>query len=331
MRQRALVATATAVALAIAVGLSLAVGSRGIEPLVVWDALWSFDSTNPDHLTVRQLRMSRTAIGILAGAALAVAGVLMQSLTRNPFADPGLLGINAGAAFAVVLGLAFAGITSFTGQVWLAFAGAGVAAVAVYTIGARGTAAGTPVRLALAGVALTALLTSTTYAILITNDSTLNQFRFWVVGSLTGRQDNDITPLVVVVAAGLTVGFVAARSLEAIALGDDAARALGVRIGATRVVIVVIVTLLAGAATAAAGPLIFVGLAVPHVVRAMVGVSLPWLLAVSAMGGGVLLLVCDVIGRVIASPSEVAVGITTAAIGGLLFAVLARRMRVVEL
>ncbi|MEX0913339.1 MAG: iron ABC transporter permease, partial [Demequina sp.] len=289
MRQRALVAVVTGLALAVSIGLSLAVGARGIDPSVVWDSLWSFDTTNPDHLTVRELRMSRTVIGLLAGSALAVAGALMQSLTRNPFADPGLLGINAGAALAVVIGLAFFGLNSFTGQVWLAFLGAGLAAIAVYAIGARGAAAGAPVRLALAGVALTALLTSITYAILVTDDATLNEYRFWVVGSLTGRQGNNIMPLVIVVAVSLVVGFLAARSLEAISLGDDAARALGVRIGATRLAIVIVVTLLAGAATAAAGPLVFVGLAVPHLVRAVIGASLPWLLLVSAMGGGILL------------------------------------------
>lgn len=331
MRQRVLIAVAAVVVLAVAVALSLAVGSRSIAPMVVWDSLWNFDTTDADHLTVRDLRFSRTGIGILAGAALAVAGALMQSLTRNPFADPGLLGINAGAALAVVLGIAFAGIGSFAGQVWLAFVGAGLAALAVYAIGARGNTDGAPVRLALAGVALTALLTSFTYALLITNDSTLNQYRFWVVGSLTGRQGHSLAPLAVLVAAGILAGFLAARALQAISLGEDAARALGVRIGATRLAIVVIVTVLSGAATAAAGPIVFVGLAVPHLVRAMVGVSLPWLLSVSALGGGILLLVCDVIGRVIAPPSEIAVGITTAAVGGLLFAVLSRRMRVVEL
>jgi len=331
MRKRALVAIIAAIVLVAMIGLSLAVGSRAINPGMVWDSLWAFDPTNADHLIVRELRMSRTLIGILAGAALAVAGALMQALTRNPFADPGLLGINAGAALAVVIGIATGTVTGFSGQVWLAFAGAAVSAVLVYAIGARGNSTGTPVRLALAGVAITALLSSVTYGILTVSQSTLNEFRFWVVGSLSGRQGNDITFLIVVVAVGLVVGFLAARSLQAISLGDDAAAALGVRLGLTRFVIIAVVTLLAGAATAAAGPIVFVGLAVPHVVRSLVGASLPWLLLISAMGGAILLLACDVIGRVIAQPSEIPVGITTAAIGGLIFAVLSRRMRVVEL
>lgn len=330
-RKRAVTAIVAAAMLIVVIGLSLAVGTREIDPSTVWDSIFAYDPTNPDHLIVRDLRMSRTIIGVLAGAALAVAGALMQALTRNPFADPGLLGINAGAALAVVIGIATGTATSFSGQVWLAFAGAAVAAVLVYAVDARGNSTGAPVRLALAGVAITALLTSITYAILTVSQSTLNEYRFWVVGSLSGRQGNDISVLVVAVAVGLAVGFLAARSLQAISLGDDAAAALGVRIGLTRFVIIGAVTLLAGAATAATGPIVFVGLAVPHVVRALVGASLPWLLFISAMGGAILLLASDIIGRVIAQPSEIAVGITTAAIGGLIFALLSRRMKVVEL
>ncbi|WP_062071621.1 FecCD family ABC transporter permease [Demequina sediminicola] len=331
MRQRALVAGVTAAALVVAILLSLSVGARPIDLGTVWDSIFNFNPDDPEQLIVRDLRWSRTTIGILAGAALAVGGALMQSLTRNPFADPGLLGINAGAATAVVFGITFAGVTGFTGQVWLAFIGAAIAAITVYAIGATGAAAGAPVRLALAGVALTALLTSVTYAVLIVNQSTLNEYRFWVVGSLNGRQGHDMTALWVIVGAALVVGFIAAKSLEAISMGEETAQALGVRIGLTRFIIIAVVTLLAGAATAAAGPIVFVGLAVPHIVRTFVGASLPWLLGVSALGGGVLLLVCDVIGRVIARPSEVAVGITTALIGGAIFAVMARRMKVVEL
>ncbi|WP_296665102.1 iron ABC transporter permease [Demequina sp.] len=331
MRTRALVTIAAAAALALAAALSLAVGARGIDLGTVWNALVSYDPGDDLQRIVRETRGSRTVIGVLAGAALAVAGALMQSLTRNPFAEPGLLGINAGASLAVVLGIVTGAATGFSSQVWVAFLGAGLAAVLVYAIGARGAAAGAPVRLALAGVALAALLGSITFALLLVLDGALDQFRFWVVGSLTGRQGNDITALIPIVLLAIAAGFVAARHLEAIALGDDAARALGVNLAATRVVVIVVVTLLAGAATAAAGPLIFVGLAVPHLLRPFVGASLPWLLAACAFGGGALVLVCDVIGRVIAPPSEIPVGVTTAFIGGILFAVMARRMKVVEL
>ncbi|WP_084039351.1 iron ABC transporter permease [Demequina sp. NBRC 110053] len=331
MRRRALIAIAAAVVLLIAIALSLAIGSRVIDASTVWDAVVSFDDTDPEQLIVRELRASRTLIGLLAGAALGVAGALMQALTRNPFADPGLLGINAGASLAVVLALTTGLATSFAMQVPIAFVGAGVAALIVYAIGARGAAAGAPVRLALAGVALTALIQSLVYAVLLVDDATLEQYRLWVAGSLTGRDASDVMMLVPIVVVAIVAALIASRQLEAVALGEDAARALGVRIGLIRTVVIVIVTLLAAAATAAAGPIIFVGLAVPHVARALVGASLPWLVAVSALGGAALVLVCDVIGRVVAPPSEIGVGITTAFIGGLIFALMARRMKVVEL
>ncbi|WP_062136020.1 FecCD family ABC transporter permease [Demequina aestuarii] len=331
MRQRALIAIAAAAALVVAVALSLALGSRPIDLGTVWNALVDLDPEDPEQLIVRELRASRTLIGVLAGAALGVAGALMQSLTRNPFADPGLLGINAGASLAVVIALTAGLGGGFAAQVPIAFVGAGIAAVVVYAIGARGAAAGAPVRLALAGVALTALITSVTYAVLLVDDATLEQYRLWVAGSLTGRQSEDVTALVPIVLVAIAVALLASRQLQAVALGEDAARALGIRIGGIRTLTIVIVTLLAASATAAAGPLVFVGLAVPHLARALVGASLPWLLIVSALGGAALVLVCDIVGRVIAPPSEIGVGITTALIGGLIFALMARRMKVVEL
>jgi iron complex transport system permease protein len=331
MPRRALTAALAGVVLLLAIGLSLALGTRAIDLGTVWDALFHLDPQNPEHLIVRELRVSRTVVGVLAGAALAIAGALMQALTRNPFADPGLLGINAGASLAVVITLATGTAGGFAAQVPAAFVGAGIAAVIVYAIGARGAAAGAPVRLALAGVALATLLSSITYAVLLVNDATLEQYRLWVAGSLTGRASDDIAALIPIVLVAIAAALVVSRQLEAVALGEDAARALGIRIGATRVVVIVVVTLLAAAATAAAGPIVFVGLAVPHLARALVGASLPWLLIVSALGGAALVLICDVIGRLIAPPSEIGVGITTAFIGGLTFALMVRRMKVVEL
>ena len=330
MPRRALIAIAAAAALLIAVALSLAIGSRSIDLATVWEALTALDPEDPEQLIVTDLRVSRTVIGVIAGASLGIAGALMQSLTRNPFADPGLLGINAGASLAVVIALTL-GVSGFAAQVPFAFAGAGLAALIVYAIGARGAAAGAPVRLALAGVALTALITSLINAVLLVSDSTLDQYRLWVAGSLTGRQSDDVTSLLPIVIVAVIAALLVSRPLQAVALGEDTARALGINITATRAIVIVVVTLLAACATAAAGPIVFVGLAVPHLARALVGASLPWLLVVSALGGAALVLVCDVIGRVIAPPSEVGVGITTALIGGLIFALMARRMKVVEL
>lgn len=331
MRKRALIAIAASAVLLIAVVLSLAIGSRAIDLGTVWQALTNLDPDSPEQLIVSELRVSRTVIGILAGAALGVAGALMQSLTRNPFADPGLLGINAGASLAVVTALTLGVAGGFAAQVPIAFVGAGIAAVIVYAIGARGAAAGAPVRLALAGVALTALITSITYAVLLVDDATLEQYRLWVAGSLTGRQTEDVTALIPIVLITIAIALLVSRQLEAVALGEDTARALGISIGGIRALVIVLVTLLAAAATAAAGPIVFVGLAVPHLARALVGASLPWLLIVSALGGAALVLVCDVIGRVVAPPGEIGVGITTAFIGGFIFALMSRRMKVVEL
>ncbi len=331
MRTRALVTLAAAAALLVTVALSLAIGARAIDLDTVWQAIAHYDATDPLQQTVRELRGSRTLIGILTGAALGVAGALMQSLTRNPFADPGLLGINAGAALAVVIAMTTGLASGYAAQVPVAFVGAGLAAVLVYAIGARGAASGAPVRLALAGVALTALISSITYAVLMVDDATLGQYRLWVAGSLTGRTADEVLALVPIVGVAIVGALVASRQLEAVALGEDAARALGVRIGAIRTVVIVLVTLLAASATAAAGPIVFVGLAVPHLARALVGASLSWLVAVSALGGAALVLVCDVLGRIVAPPGEIGVGITTALIGGFLFALMSRRMKVVEL
>ncbi|MDR1512584.1 MAG: iron ABC transporter permease [Propionibacteriaceae bacterium] len=330
MPRRPFIAACAAVALLVAVALSLAIGSRPIGLATVWDALVRLDPSDPEQLIVHDLRLSRTVIGVLAGGALAVAGALMQALTHNPFADPGLLGINAGASLAVVIALAL-GVGGFALQVPFAFGGAALAAVVVYAIGARGAAAGAPVRLALAGVALATLLTSVTYAVLLVDEATLEQYRLWVAGSLTGRQSDDVAALVPLVLAAVAAALLASRRLQAVALGEDAARALGVNIATTRAIVIVLVTLLAASATAAAGPLVFVGLAVPHLARALVGASLPWLLATSALGGAALVLVCDVVGRIVAPPSEIGVGITTAFVGGLVFALMARRMKVAGL
>ncbi|GMA34966.1 FecCD family ABC transporter permease [Demequina litorisediminis] len=303
MPRRALIAIAAAAALLIAIALSLAIGARSIDLATVWQAITDLDPNDPEQLIVTDLRVSRTVIGVLAGAALGIAGALMQSLTRNPFADPGLLGINAGASLAVVISLAL-GVTGFAVQVPFAFVGAGIAAVIVYAIGARGAAAGAPVRLALAGVALTALITSVINAVLLVDDATLDQYRLWVAGSLTGRDSDDVMALVPFVVISIVVALVVAKPLEAVALGEDAARALGINITATRIAVIVTVTALAASATAAAGPLVFVGLAVPHLARALIGASLPWLLVVSGLGGAALVLVCDVVGRVVAPPAR---------------------------
>jgi iron complex transport system permease protein len=318
-------------ALVCAVLASLAVGSKPIPLGTVLDALISYDPSLNDHLIIRDLRLPRTLVGVLVGAALAVSGALMQAVTRNPLADPGLLGVSSGASFAVVVGIWAFGLGSLLGLVWFAFAGAAVTSVVVYALGSMGRGGATPVRLALAGAALSALLGSFTGAVTLLDQATLDQFRFWAVGSLSGRDTTIAGQLWPFIAIGLGLSIGAARQLNAIALGEDAARALGTRVGLTRAISVLGVTLLCGAAVAACGPIGFVGLVVPHVVRVWFGPDQRWLIPAAALAGPTLLLACDVVGRVIARPGEVQVGIMTAAIGGPAFVLLVRRTRMAQL
>ncbi len=310
--------------------LSLAVGAKPIPIATVVESFTGFDGSN-DHLVVRELRLPRTLVGVLVGAALGMAGALMQAITRNPLADPGLLGVNAGASLAVVIGISVFGMGSLSAYVWLAFVGAMLTSVVVYALGSMGRGGATPVRLALAGAALSALLGALTSAVVLLDQATLDQFRFWVVGSLAGRDQDVLVQVLPFIVVGLVVGLGCARPLNALGLGEDTARALGTRVGWTRAATALSVTLLCGAATAACGPIGFIGLVVPLAARAVVGPDQRWLLPYSAVIGPIVLLVCDVVGRVIARPSEVQVGIMTAAIGGPAFVLLVRRVRMAQL
>ncbi|MGW4485737.1 FecCD family ABC transporter permease [Amycolatopsis sp. NPDC004368] len=318
------------VALVLTAALSIAVGSRGLSFGTVLDSLFHYDATNPDHLVVHELRLPRTLVGVLAGVALGLSGAVIQGATRNPLADPGLLGVNAGAALFVVLGISTLGITTVTGYVWFGFAGAAAAAVVVYGISALGRVGATPVKLALAGAAVTAALQSVTSGLLLTDTTTFDQFRFWQVGSLTGRDTTTITQAIPFIVVGVVLALVAARMLNALALGEDVARALGQNVAVARAVCALAVVVLCGSATAIAGPIAFVGLTVPHVARLITGPDHRWLLPYSALLAPLLLLVADVVGRVIARPAEVQVGIVTAVIGAPVFIVLVRRRKLVK-
>jgi len=317
--------------LAVAVLASIAYGSKPMPLSTVWDGLFAYDPTVDDHLIIRSLRIPRTAMGLLVGAALGLAGGVMQGVTRNPLADPGILGVEAGASLAVVTGIYALGISSFGGYVWLAFVGAAVASVVVYLLGSLGRGGATPVKLALAGAALSALLGSITTAILLLDVATLDQFRFWVVGSLAGRDGDVAAGLAPFLAVGALLALASARSLNTLALGDDVARSLGQRVGVARASAALAVIILAGAATAAAGPIGFIGLTVPHVARSIAGPDHRWLLPWSAVLAPTLLLTADVVGRLIARPGEVQVGILTAVLGAPLFVALVRRRKLAEL
>ncbi|PPF62253.1 iron ABC transporter permease [Clavibacter michiganensis] len=298
----------------LAVGASLLLGSRSIDVAAVLDAVFSRGTKGVEQMVVLDLRVPRTVIGLVAGAALGLAGALMQGLTRNPLADPGLLGVNAGASLAVVTAIAFFGVTAPSGYIWFAFGGAALAATLVYAV-ASGRTGPSPLSLTLAGAATTAVLTSFITLILLRDLDTLAQYRFWSVGSLVGRDVSTIATLAPFLVVGAATALLLGRSLNSLALGDDVARGLGQRVGLTRIVAGVAIIFLCGSATSLAGPLVFVGLVVPHIVRRFVGPDYRWILLWSMPLGAALLVIADTIGRLISPPSEVEAGIVVALIG----------------
>jgi iron complex transport system permease protein len=322
---------AAAVVLVLVAFASVAYGSKTIELGTVVEAFTAYDATNNDHLIIRSLRVPRTLVGLSVGAALALAGAVMQGVTRNPLADPGIFGVEAGAALAVVVGIYVFGVGSLTGYVWFAFAGAGVASLVVYGLGSLGRGGATPVKLALAGAAMAALLSSLTSAILIIDVATLDQFRFWAVGSLAGRDASIVTQVAPFLVVGALLALASGRGLNTLALGDDVARSLGQRVHLARATSALAVIVCSGAAVAAAGPVGFIGLTIPHVARAICGPDYRWILPWSIVLGPILLLGADIVGRIAARPGELQVGIVTAFIGAPFFIALVRRRKLAEL
>lgn len=307
--------------------VSLSVGSNPIPPARVWQLLWQPDGSFEATVVLEQ-RLPRTLVLVVVGAALGVAGALIQSLTRNPLADPGILGINAGASLAVVLAVAITGISAVGFYLWFAFAGAAAAAVVVYLLGMAGDAAPSPLRLSLAGVAISMTIASLVQTVILANANAFNEFRFWAAGSVEGRGWPVLGATGGFIAAGLVLAGCLAPALNVLALGADAGRALGVRVGLVRGLAVAAVTLLAGAATAAAGPIMFLGLGVPYLARAVFGPDQRLVLPGTALAAPVVLLVADVLARVVVAPSEVPVGVLAAILGGPVFVAIVRRPRI---
>lgn len=306
---------------------SIAVGAKELSVAQVLHGLFEDSGTYAD--VVVDERLSRTVLGLLVGAALGLSGAVLQALTRNPLADPGLLGINAGASAAVVTAITFLGVTSLDGYVWFAFFGAAAVGALVWFLG--GSRGATPVRLALAGTAISAALYGYLQAVMIMDDAALARMRFWTVGSLSSATDGTIRQVLPFLVVGSLLSFALARPLNAVAMGDDTAKALGANLNRTRALSMLAATVLCGAATAACGPIVFVGLMVPHVVRSFTGPDLRWIMPYAAVLSPVLLLGSDVLGRVVARPSEVQVGIITALVGGPVFIFLVRRRRTAQL
>jgi iron complex transport system permease protein len=314
--------------LCVVIVLSLMVGRQGISPIDVVRAL--LPGAHGDNADiVRGLRLQRTVVGLVAGLALGGAGALMQALTRNPLADPGLLGVNAGAAAAVVTGFAFFGVTDGFAQTGLGLAGAAGASVVVYLLGSGSRAAATPARLALAGTALTAVLFSYINAMAMRDQASFDEMRFWVVGSVVNRGYDRLLVALPLIVIGLVLALIMTPALNALALGDDSARALGLGVGRARVATAVAITLLCGAATAFAGPIVFVGLTVPHVARMLVGADQRKVVSLSMLLAAAFLVLSDTLGRIVSGGAEVEAGIVTAVLGAPVFIALVRRRTLV--
>ncbi|MQA81331.1 MAG: iron chelate uptake ABC transporter family permease subunit [Streptosporangiales bacterium] len=310
--------------------VSISVGAKSIPLTEVWSHLFS-PVGSYDSDIVHTVRVPRTATGVVVGAALGLAGALMQALTRNPLADPGILGVNAGAFAGVVLSISMLGIDSPLGYIWFAFAGAAGTTVVVYVLGTLGRGGATPVRLALAGTAVGAALTALTSTIIVMDAFTFDRVRMWNLGSLAVENASVLFAVLPFIVVGCVLALALGPSLNAIALGEDLGRALGAHVGRTRALTAVAVTLLCGAATAVAGPIGFVGLMVPHAVRAVTGPDQRWVLPYSMVFAGVLLIASDIIGRVVARPGELEVGIVTAVLGGPALVLLVRRRKLAQL
>lgn len=313
------------VALGVAVMFGLAVGSRALPLTEVFAALRVHDETDA-AIIVWEQRIPRTLLGVLVGAALGVGGVLAQGITRNPLADPALLGISAGAALAIVLGSFLFGITTLAPQIVAATIGAAVVGGGVLTLAGSGRTRLAPTGLALVGMSMSALIVAVISVLVLLDAETLDEYRFWLVGALAGRGSPTLTTVTPVLLTGLLLTVVAVRGLDALALGDDVARGLGVRVGRARLAAGFGVILLTATAVAATGPIAFVGLVVPHVARAITGARHGWLLPYAAVLGA-LLVASDVVGRVVARPNELQVGVVTALVGAPLALFLLRRSR----
>jgi iron complex transport system permease protein len=318
-----LVVLAVLVALVLA---SVAVGSRE----VTWDEIVAGlgGSTSGLGEAAVAKRVPRTVLAVLVGAALGLAGAVMQGVTRNPLADPGILGVNLGASLAVVTAIAWFGLSSATGYIWTAIGGAAAAAVFVYVVGSLGRGGATPLKLALAGAATSAALASLITAVSLPRGDVSGAIRSWQIGGVGGATFQALEPVLPFLAVGLAVSLLSARSLNTLALGDELAAGLGERVAVARALAALGAVLLCGAATAVAGPIGFVGLVVPHLCRLLVGVDHRWLLPFSAVTGACLLTASDVLGRIVARPGEIDVGIITALVGAPFFIAVVRRQKV---
>jgi iron complex transport system permease protein len=303
---------------------SIQLGAAEIDNQIVFDALFHYDDGNFDHLVIRVVRFPRVLAGVLVGVALATSGAIMQGLTRNPLADSGILGINAGAAFAVVLTVYLMGSPPLSVYAIAALTGASISAAIVYGLGSLGREGATPLRLTLAGVILTSFVSALTTVILIRDQETLDQIRFWLVGALAGRDMPLVRQMAPLILIGMAGAILISRQITTISLGEDVAKGLGQNTFFVKLIAAVLVVLLSGGSVALAGPIGFVGLVIPHIARYLAGVDYRWVIPYSAVLGALLITVADVAARVVLRPQEVPVGVMMALIGAPFFIFLAR-------
>jgi len=309
--------------LGLGVVASITFGAADISLAKVYQALTASDGST-EHLIIRTVRLPRTLIAMIVGAALAVAGALMQGITRNPLADPAILGISNGAAFAVVVGTFVLGTTSLNTYTWFAFFGAGITAVLVYFLGSLGRGGLTPLNLTIAGAALTAFISSITSGILIISQRTLEEIRFWLAGSVAGRDVNLLVQVLPYLVIGLLLAFALGKQITTLSLGEDIAKGLGQETAWVKVMAAVSIVLLAGASVAIAGPIGFIGLVIPHIVRMFVGVDYRWILPYAAVFGAIILVFADICARLVIRPQELPVGLMMPLIGAPFFIYLIR-------
>ncbi|WP_083504727.1 FecCD family ABC transporter permease [Nesterenkonia jeotgali] len=310
---------------------SVSIGSRGIGLDTVWAALSGGEVSATDRHAVLGLRLPRTLAAVVVGAALAVAGALMQSLTRNPLAEPGLLGVSAGSAFAVAIAIVGFGITSPLGYIWFALAGAFFATVAVALIGGMSAGKVDPMRMVLAGVALSAVLSGVIGALRLSDPRTFGALQVWEAGILAGRGLDVTLTVAPLVLLALIVALPLGKGLNTLALGDELAAALGVSLWKTRVLSILAITILAGGAAAIAGPIAFIGLMVPHAARFFAGADQRWVLLISLVFGPILMLTADIVARLIVWPGEMPVGLVSALLGAPVLVLLIRRRKALKL
>ncbi len=310
--------------LILAMGCSIVYGYTGTTWRTAWDAYQSFNGSN-EHLIIREARMPRALIAAAVGSSLAVAGVLMQALTKNPLASPGLLGINAGAGLLIVIAMSILSISSMTSLAWIAFLGAALAAAVVFMLGSAGREGLTPMKLTLAGAAIAALANSLTQGVLLSNETRIQDVLYWLAGSIEGRKLDVLLPVLPYLGAAWIVALLISSQINVLMMGDDVAVGLGQRTAAIKLTAAVVVVFLAGGSVAVAGPIGFIGIIVPHLVRFMSGVDHRWVIPYAGVFGALLLVLADTLARFIIMPQEVPVGVMTAFIGTPFFIYIARR------